>query len=424
MRNVLIIGGGGREHALGWKCSQSKIVGKVYYAPGNGGTQKNISLKPDDFEGLARFAEEKSCFTVVGPEGPLAAGIVDYFQDKHLPVFGPTKGAAKLEASKRWAKEFFKKHGIPTADYYTTTDPEKAKDHLVKKGAPIVVKASGLSAGKGSIVCETIDEGIRAIERIMVSKIFGSAGDAVVIEEFLEGEEVSFLSLTDGKEVMPLATSQDHKKIGEGDTGLNTGGMGAYSPAPVATEEISETIINFTHKIVDGMRSERLEYRGVLYDGVIVCDDKVYWLEENVRFGDPEAQPIVMRMNSDLYPYLVACSEGRLAEMEPIEWREEAAVCVVMASGGYPEKYETGKPISGLDLVKPKRMRDIVVFHAGTTKKEGRIVTSGGRVLGVTGLGLGIETAIKRTYEAVTEITWEGEYHRNDIGYRALRRDR
>ena len=420
MRNVLIIGGGGREHSLGWKCSQSRMVDGVYYAPGNGGTQNNLPLRPNDFEGLAGFAEEKSCFTVVGSEVPLAEGIVDYFQEKNLPIFGPTKGAANLEASKRWTKEFFKKQGIPTADYYTTTDPEKAKDYLVGKGAPIVVKASGLSAGKGSIVCETVEEGIQAIERIMVSKVFGSAGDAVVIEEFLKGEEVSFLSLTDGRDILPLATSQDHKKIGEGDTGLNTGGMGAYSPAPVATEEICETVMGYTRKIVDGMRSEGLEYRGVLYDGVIICDNKVYWLEENVRFGDPEAQPILMRMRSDLYPYLVACSEGRLAEMEPLEWREEAAVCVVMASGGYPGKYETGKPISGLDSV--TGMKDVVVFHAGTAKKEGRIVTSGGRVLGVTALGLGIETAIEGAYEAVGRITWEGEYHRNDIGYRALRR--
>jgi len=422
MSNVLIIGGGGREHALGWKCSQSKMVDKVYYAPGNGGTQNNIPLKPDDFEGLARFAEEKSCFTVVGPEAPLAAGLVDYFLERDLPIFGPTKMAANLEASKHWAKEFFTKYGIPTAEYRVATDPEKAKDYVVSMGAPIVVKASGLAAGKGSLVCQTVEEALQAVELIMVERAFGSAGDAVVIEEFLEGEEASFIALTDGREVIPLATSQDHKKIGEGDTGPNTGGMGAYSPAPIVTEELHETILRYTRRIIDGMRSEGIEYRGVLYDGVIICDGDVYWLEENVRFGDPETQPIVVRMKSDLYPYLAACSEGRLAEMEPIEWRREAAVCVVMASGGYPGRYETGKIISGLDRV--KEMEDVVVFHAGTAKKAGKIVTSGGRVLGVTALGLGIEAAIRRAYEAVGEITWEGEYHRNDIGYRALRRQR
>ncbi len=421
MRNVLIVGGGGREHALEWKCSQSKLVEKVYCAPGNGGTQNNIPLKPNDFEGLARFAEERSCFTVVGPEDPLAGGIVDYFLERDLPIFGPTKGAAKLEASKEWAKNFFARHGIPTADYYVTKDPDKAKDCVVRMGAPIVIKTSGLSAGKGSVVCATIEEAFEAIEQIMVKKIFESAGDTVVIEEFLEGEEASFLVLTDGREIEALATSQDHKKIGEGDTGLNTGGMGAYSPAPVVTEEIHKAILRYTRKIVDGMRSEGVEFRGVLYDGVIISDNKIQWLEDNVRFGDPEAQPIVMRMKSDLYPYLVACSEGRLGEMEPIEWRKEAAVCVVMASGGYPVKYETGKTIFGLD--EAGLMEDVVVFHAGTTKKGESIVTSGGRVLGVTALGAGVEAAIQKAYKAVGKIKWENEYHRKDIGYRALGRD-
>lgn len=420
MGNVLVVGSGGREHALGWKCSQSKDVEKVYYAPGNGGTQNNIPLKTGDFEGLARFAQENSCFTVVGPENPLAEGIVDYFSDRNLPIFGPSRSVARLEASKQWAKEFFARHGIPTAEFCISADPEKAKDYIVRKGAPIVVKTSGLSAGKGSVVCRTLEEALQAVDQIMVKKVFGSAGDIVVIEEFLEGEEASFIAITDGREVMSLATSQDHKRVGDGDTGPNTGGMGAYSPAPVVTDEIYDTIMRYTRAIVDGIRSEGMEYCGVLYNGIMICNGKVYWLEENVRFGDPETQPIMVRMKSDLYSYLVACSERRLAEMEPMEWKEEVAVCVVMASGGYPGEYVTGKPISGLDEV--GKMRDIVVFHAGTSRRESEIVTSGGRVLGVTGLGAGMKAAYRKAYEAVRKITWEGEYHRNDIGYRAMRR--
>ncbi len=419
---VLVVGGGGREHALVWKIAQSPEVSKVYCAPGNAGIAEQATLVPikaNDLKGLLAFAlQEKIDLTVVGPEEPLTRGIVDLFESEGLAIFGPTQRAAELEGSKAFAKEMMKRCGIPTSFFQTFDDPNKAKDYVRRQGVPIVVKADGLAAGKGVIVCRTMEEALRSIDEIMVKKVFGEAGRRVVIEEYLVGEEASFIAVTDGKSILAMASSQDHKSVFDGDQGPNTGGMGAYSPAPVVTEEIHEKIMEkILRPIIYGMGEEGRPYKGALYAGLMIHENMPKVLEFNARFGDPEIQPILMRMKGDLVPILRACIEGDLARHK-IEWDRRAAVCVVMASKGYPGDYERGKIISGLKEV--SHMENIFIFHAGTALKDGQVVTNGGRVLGVTGLGEDIPRAIEWTYQAVRRISWDGVHYRTDIGQKAL----
>jgi phosphoribosylamine--glycine ligase len=421
---VLVVGGGGREHALIWKIAQSSGVRKIYCAPGNAGIVQMAECLPisaDDVKGLAAWAEkEKIDLTVVGPEAPLTLGIVEDFRARGLRIFGPSRKAAEIEGSKAFTKELMKKYGIPTGESETFTDPGAAVRYVKAKGAPLVVKADGLAAGKGVIICRKVEEALSAVELILVQKAFGAAGAKVVVEEFLEGEEASFLAFTDGENVLPLPTSQDHKAIYDNDQGPNTGGMGAYSPAPVVSEKIHREVMEkIMIPTVRGMAKEGREYQGVLYAGLMIKDEKARVLEFNARFGDPEAQPLLMRMKSDLIPVLEATIDKKLAGQK-IQWEERPSVCVVMASGGYPGSYEKGKPISGLrDAAK---VRDAFVFHAGTALKGGRVVTNGGRVLGVTALGSGIQEAIQTAYEAVAKISWEGVYYRKDIGRKAIQR--
>ena len=421
---VLVIGGGGREHALVWKIVQSPRVRKIYCAPGNAGIAQMaecLSISAEDVKGLAAWAQkEKADLTVVGPEAPLTQGIVEDFRARGLRIFGPSRKAAEIEGSKAFTKELMKKYGIPTGESETFMDSGAAVRYVKAKGAPLVVKADGLAAGKGVIICRRVEEAISAVELILVQKAFGAAGAKVVVEEFLEGEEASFLAFTDGENLLPLPTSQDHKAIYDNDQGPNTGGMGAYSPAPVVSEKIHREVMEkIMIPTVRGMAKEGREYRGVLYAGLMIKDGKAKVLEFNARFGDPEAQPLLMRMKSDLIPVLEATIDGKLAGQK-IQWEERPAVCVVMASGGYPGSYEKGKPISGLE--EAAKVRDAFVFHAGTTLKEGRVVTNGGRVLGVTALGGEVREAIQRAYEAVGKISWEGAYYRRDIGRKAIQR--
>ena len=419
---VLVVGGGGREHALVWKIAQSPKVSKIYCAPGNAGISEQATLVPikaNDLNGLLNFAsQEKIDLTIVGPEEPLTKGIVDLFESKGLMIFGASKRAAELEGSKAFAKEMMKKYRIPTSSYEIFDDPRKAKDYIRAQGAPIVVKADGLAAGKGVVVCKTVEEALRSVDQIMVEKIFGDAGNRVVVEDYLVGEEASYIAFTDGKAILSMASSQDHKQVFDGDQGPNTGGMGAYSPAPVVTDEVHEKIIEkILRPIIQGMGEEGRPYKGVLYAGLMIHEDHPRVLEFNARFGDPETQPVLMRMKGDIIPILVACIEGNLSRYK-IEWDNRAAVCVVMASKGYPGDYEKGKPISGLEEI--SQMEDVFVFHAGTALRDGQMSTNGGRVLGVTGLGKDIPRAIERTYQAVQKISWEGVHYRKDIGQRAL----
>ena len=424
---VLVVGQGGREHALVWKIAQSPKVDVVYAAPGNGGIcdepkARCVDISSDDLQGLCNFAKSEGIdLTVVGPEDPLVKGIVDVFEDAGLVIFGPTKAAAQLEGSKAYAKNFMKEMGIPTAQFEVFDNPEEAKRYIQGKGAPIVVKADGLAAGKGSIVCKTLEEALKAVDLIMVERVFGDAGNKVVVEDYLKGEEASFIVITDGKNIVPLASSQDHKPVYDNDEGPNTGGMGAYSPAPVVTDYVYERTMNeIVIPTIEGMAQRGIPFKGVLYVGLMIEDDKYpKVLEFNVRFGDPEAQPILMRMKSDLVDALLASINGTLDSCE-IEYLDDAAVCVVMASGGYPGKYEKGKEIFGLEKV--EKMEKVKVFHAGTKKVNGKFVTNGGRVLGVTALGSDIKEAIDRAYEAVSKISWEGVHYRRDIGRKALRR--
>ena len=421
---VLVIGGGGREHALVWKIAQSPKVDHIYCAPGNAGIAEMaeiVNLSASDIEGLASFASKNGVdLTVVGPEIPLTMGIVDLFESRGLPVFGPSKKAAEMEGSKRFSKEIMEKYGIPTAEYSSFTSKDEALNYIDKMGAPIVIKADGLAAGKGVVVAMTLEEANEAIETIMGDKVFGAAGDSVVIEEFMQGEEASFLVFSDGKNVIPLPSAQDHKPIFDDDKGPNTGGMGAYSPAPVITkkmeEEILETIIVPT---INGMAAEGKPYKGILYAGLMVTDKGPKVVEFNARFGDPECQPIMMRIKGDIIPVIEACIDERLDEVD-IELVDDASICVVMASKGYPASYEKGDVISGLESLKDKD--DVVVFHAGTKISEGKIVTNGGRVLGVTASGKDVESAIKKAYEAVNQISWDGTYFRKDIGKKAIGR--
>lgn len=419
---VLVVGGGGREHALVWKIAQSPKVTKVYCAPGNAGISEQATIVPiraNDLNGLLEFAsKEKVDLTVVGPEEPLTKGIVDLFESKGLSIFGSSQRAAEIEGSKAFAKEMMRKYGVPTATCKIFEGREEAIAYIRKQGAPIVVKADGLAAGKGVIICKTVEEAIQSIEQIMVKKVFGQAGNRVVIEECLTGEEASYIAFTDGKVILPMASSQDHKQIFDGDQGPNTGGMGAYSPAPVVTEEVHERILEkILRPIIQGMGDEGRPYKGVLYAGLMIRDGHPKVLEFNARFGDPETQPVLMRMKGDIIPILEACIKGNLSQCQ-IEWDGRASVCVVMASKGYPGDYEKGKTIEGLKEV--SRMEDVFVFHAGTAFKDGQVITSGGRVLGVTGLGEDIPRAIERTYQAVKKICWEGVHYRTDIGQKAL----
>jgi phosphoribosylamine--glycine ligase len=419
---VLVVGGGGREHALVWKIAQSPQVTRIYCAPGNAGISEQatiIPIKANDLNGLLEFAiKEEIDLTVVGPEDPLTRGIVDLFESKGLFIFGANKKSAEIEGSKAFAKEMMKKYHIPTAFYEIFNNRDEAVRYIRKQGAPIVVKADGLAAGKGVIVCKSVEEAIQSVDKIIVEKIFGEAGNRVVIEEYLVGEEASYIAFTDGKAILPLASSQDHKPIFDGDQGPNTGGMGAYSPAPVVTGEIHEKIIEkILRPIIYGMGEEGRVYKGVLYAGLMIHDGHPKVLEFNARFGDPETQPVLMRMKGDIVPILEACMKGTLSQQR-IEWDSRASVCVVMASKGYPGDYEKGKVIKGLKEV--SRTEGVFVFHAGTALNNEQVMTNGGRVLGVTGLGEDIPRAIEKTYQAVKKISWNGAYYRTDIGRKAL----
>ena len=417
MVNVLVVGSGGREHALTWKLSNSDKVEQVFTAPGNGGTSNNVLISVDDIDELVKFAQEKNCFTVVGPEAPLANGIVDKFHEKHMPIFGPSQNAAQLESSKIWAKEFMKRNSIPTADFEIFDDAQKAKDFVKSYDKPVVIKADGLAAGKGVIVCDSKDEANDAIDTILTNKTFGDAGSKIIVEERIDGIEASYIALCDGKIGIPMATSQDHKRIFDDDKGPNTGGMGAYSPTPIIDDhlasEIQEKIID---KTIVSMNKEGIEFKGFLYAGIMIKDGMPYVLEYNVRMGDPECQPILMRLDSDLYGYLLASYEGNLKDLPKISWKQEYAVCVVLASKGYPESYPKNDKITGFENIQENSF----VFHAGTKKEDENILSNGGRVLGVTALGLTLQNAIDNAYSACQKLDWKNKYHRNDIGKKGL----
>jgi phosphoribosylamine--glycine ligase len=424
---ILVIGGGGREHALAWKIAQSQDVTTVYVAPGNAGTTtedklQNIDIGAEDNNALLDFALENDVdLTVVGPEAPLVSGVVDLFESKRLKIFGPSQAASQLEGSKAFTKDFLARHAIPTAEYQNFTEIEPAIAYVQERGAPIVVKADGLAAGKGVIVAMTIEEAEAAIRDMLADNRFGDAGSRVVIEEFLDGEEASFIVMVDGKNILPFATSQDHKRVGNGDTGPNTGGMGAYSPAPVVTPDIHQRIMNeVINPTVQGMASEGMPYKGFLYAGLmIMADGTPKVIEYNCRFGDPETQPIMMRLQSDLMQLCLTAIEGNL-DNAIIEFDQRAAVGVVLASGGYPNSYRKGDTISGLT---DNGSNEKKVFHAGTKMDNGKVVTSGGRVLCATALGNTVSEAQKSAYSLVNEIKWQDMFYRNDIAYRAISRE-
>jgi phosphoribosylamine--glycine ligase len=418
---ILIIGGGGREHALAWKIAQSPKVTELFCAPGNPGSAQvatNVNIPADDIENLLQFALDQSIdLTVVGPEQPLVLGLADRFKGKGLKVFGPSANAAQLEGSKAFSKDLMQKYNIPTAAYAAFDDPDEARAYLKGKG-PQVVKADGLAAGKGVFVCTDEAEAVDAIGQIMNDKIFGESGSRIIIEERLEGQEVSLLAFTDGTTVLPMEAAQDHKAVFDGDQGPNTGGMGAYSPAPIFTPELKQQVIDQVMvPAVNGMRSDGIPYQGVLYAGLMITPNGPKTLEFNARFGDPETQPLMMRMQSDIIPIMEACADGTLNECS-LEWKPDTAVCVVMAAEGYPGSYEKGRPISGLDQA--NSLPGVTVFHAGTKQAGADIVTSGGRVLGVTALGGNVQMAIETAYQAVGKIQWEGAQYRKDIGQKAL----
>ncbi|MDH3531698.1 MAG: phosphoribosylamine--glycine ligase [Gammaproteobacteria bacterium] len=425
---VLIIGSGGREHALAWKCAQSAIVDEVLVAPGNAGTAReqgvrNVSVAADDIEALAGLArEERIGLTIVGPEAPLVAGIVDRFAELDLPCFGPSAAAARLEGSKAFTKDFLARHDIPTAAYRNFTELEPALEYIRQQGAPIVVKADGLAAGKGVIVAMTPEEAEQAASDMLSGNKFGDAGARIVVEEYLDGEEASFIVITDGETILPLATSQDHKARDEGDLGPNTGGMGAYSPAPVVSPAIEQKIMErVIRPTLEGMQKDGAKYTGFLYAGLmIMADGTPKVIEFNCRMGDPETQPIMARLDSDLVAICSATLNGSLAGQQA-NWDARASLGVVMAAGGYPGSYAKGKTISGLDAVHSDSQK---VFHAGTAEADGRIVTCGGRVLCVVGLGNSVAAAAAEAYAAVDKIHWDDAYFRRDIGHRAIARER
>jgi phosphoribosylamine--glycine ligase len=420
---ILIIGSGGREHALAWKIAQSPMVKKIFCAPGNPGiaeVAECIDIEAENVDGLYNFAlKQKIDLTVVGPEDALMAGIVDRFRDGHLNIFGPNKRASIIEGSKVFAKTLMRKHGIPTADFKVFEDLKQAKKHLATCEFPVVIKADGLAKGKGVFVCKTLDDANKHIDDMMQEKIFGRAGDKVVIEEFLSGEEVSILAITDGSTIFPLPSVQDHKAVYDGDKGPNTGGMGAYSPVSWITEDMQLSIEeNILVPVIHAMKRENRPYKGVIYAGLMITSNGPKVLEFNARFGDPETQVLLMRMKSDLVPLLLSTIKSNLENIGDIEWNDCASICVVMASRGYPGKYEKGFPISGLETL--KGLDNVQVFHAGTSMKDGKVITNGGRVLGVTALGKDIQEAQKTVYGAIQKLSFEGAHYRRDIGAKAM----
>ncbi|HJP18310.1 MAG TPA: phosphoribosylamine--glycine ligase [Nitrospinota bacterium] len=419
---VLVIGSGGREHALVWKISQSQMVSETFCAPGNAGISdlaNLVDIKADDVDGLLNFAREKKIdLTIVGPELSLTLGIVDLFEGAGLKIFGPSKKAAELEGSKAFTKNLLKKYNIPSANYELFTSSRSAGEYLKNQKFPIVIKADGLAAGKGVIICDSLESAEHAAEEILDKKKFGNAGNKIVVEEFLEGEEVSVLAFSDGKNIIPLEPAQDHKAIYDGNRGPNTGGMGAFSPAPIVTDTLAEEILeNILKPTVNAMAQEGRTYKGILYAGLMIIQGEPKVLEFNVRFGDPETQPILMRMESDIVPLFLAAIEGSL-DSQKIKWHKDASVCVVMASAGYPNSYPKGEEILGVDKLKNKS--NTVVFHAGTKIIDSKLVTNGGRVLGVTSLGVNVSEAIKNSYRAVSKISWENVYYRRDIGKKVV----
>jgi len=419
---VLVIGSGGREHALVWKIRQSPRVSQVFCAPGNAGIAGQaecVDISVDNIPRLLDFARrEKIEMTLVGPEAPLTDGIVDSFKEAGLSVFGPSSRAAAIEGSKVWSKTLMDKYNIPTASFAVFSDPGLAADYIKKNGAPCVVKADGLAAGKGVIVCSTVEQALAAVEDIMVKSVFGSAGKRVVIEECLEGEEVSVMAFTDGETVIPMVSAQDHKQVYDADCGPNTGGMGAYAPAPVCTPEISQLALEGVLKpMVSALAREGCPYQGVLYAGLMITRQGIKTLEFNVRFGDPEAQPLLMLLETDLIDICESVVTGKLA-LQKVSWKKGSSICVVLASGGYPGHYSTGYPIEGLEGLPD----DLQVFHAGTKNKGGHTVTSGGRVLGVTTFAPDIQEAITKAYDGVKRIKFKDMHYRKDIGYKALHR--
>lgn len=420
---ILVIGSGGREHALVWKIRQSKLCDKVFCAPGNGGIAQDaecVDIKAEDIPRLMEFAKkEKIDLTVVGPEVPLSAGIVDEFEKNKLKVFGPNKQAAQMEGSKVFSKQLMAKYKVPTAAFKVFDNADEAKKYIRSKGAPCVVKADGLAAGKGVVVAKTTDEAEKAVDLMLTQRVFGDAGKRIIVEDCLEGQEASILVITDSKEVIALASAQDHKRVYDNDQGPNTGGMGVYSPAPVVTRELLKEILDkVIYRTVDGLVKEGITYKGVLYAGIMITKNGPMTLEFNVRFGDPETQAILPRLKSDLVEVMLAATETKLSRLRTLVWDERPCVCVVCASKGYPGDYVKGKEIFGLD--EAAKMKDVVVFHAGTKKQGDKIVTSGGRVLGVTALGATIKDAIDNSYQAVGKISFEGMHYRKDIGKRAL----
>jgi phosphoribosylamine---glycine ligase len=417
-KSVLIIGGGGREHALGWKISQSKLVESVYYAPGNAGTINNVSIQPNDFEKLASFARSKNCFTIVGPEAPISLGIVDYFTARDLGIFGPSSRAAKIETSKSFAKDLLRSNGIPTPQFATFTDHQDAIDYVLKQSEALVVKADGIAGGKGVIVCENQEEAINAIEEMMLKRIFGEAGNRIVIEERIRGQEVSIIVLSDGSNIKAFPTCRDYKNVADGDVGPNTGGMGSFSPVPYVSQDMQRQILDeILAQTVSVMKSNSLPFTGFLYAGLMI-DKKgnARVLEFNARMGDPECQSLMVRMDSDLYEYLSFAEAGKLDELPPLQWKDQISICVVMAARGYPSRYQKGQIIHGLKNVYPK---DINIFHSGTMQDaSGNIMTNGGRVLSVTSLASNLREARHRVYEVADQITWgeNGQYFRKDIG--------
>jgi phosphoribosylamine--glycine ligase len=420
---IMVVGSGGREHALVWKLHSSSLVNRIYAAPGNAGISKLaecVEIASEDVVGLADFARKKSVdLTVVGPELPLTLGIADQFEKRNLRIFGPTKMAAMIEGSKAFAKEFMKKYHIPTASFKIFDKPDQAIDFVKSSDMPLVIKADGLAAGKGAFIIEDVNSGISALQKIMVEKIFKDAGNKVVVEDFLEGEEATILAFSDGKTILPMPSSQDHKKIYDGDRGPNTGGMGAYAPAPIVHDRMLERIYDeILEPTILGLEEEGRLFKGILYAGLVLTPRGPKVMEFNCRFGDPETQVVLPLLKSDLVEILMSVVEGDLS-LEEVEWTEDFAVCVILASAGYPGKYERGKEISGLG--KAEHANDVLIFHAGTKREGKNIVTNGGRVLGVTALGRDAEEAISKAYTAVERINFDGAQFRRDIGYRVRR---
>ncbi|GBD98836.1 phosphoribosylamine--glycine ligase [bacterium BMS3Abin07] len=422
---VLVIGNGGREHAICWKLVQSRQVDQVFCCRGNAGISEVaecVDIDMNDFGSLINFVKyEWIDMTIVGPEAPLSRGIVDAFEKEGRRIMGPVRAAARLESSKVFSKDFMRKFNIPTAGYKVFSSYNQAEDYVRMKGSPIVIKADGLAAGKGVIVAGTVDDAISGIRHIMKDRAFGDAGNRVVIEDCLFGEEVSYMVFTDGDTILPMVSSQDHKRIYDNDRGPNTGGMGAYSPAPVVTPEIEKQIMNTVMlPVINGMKKEGIKYKGILYAGLMIRDGNPYVLEFNCRLGDPETQPVLMRMDSDLMNIAFGITDGRLSETE-LKWKDEAAVCIVIASNGYPGKYDKGRIITGMEDL--KKEKDVIVFHAGTSfNEEDKVITSGGRVLGVTALGKDLKEAKEKAYKSVNRIHFEGMHFRKDIADKALNR--